>query len=196
MNPLPVSAKSLHGRQLRIGDEILENASLFPFFDNLGQVKQVLVLSPDSPQIQLLRWRVGDFVVPLGSSVRVTGESAWLRPVSDDRLAELADLWHYDPRWLLKAGRYRKHSALEYLKASNCADRFTGDVRVLWFRRDLSQLSWVEVRSFSEFNLQRWRSDLLPQRSAAAAPRRRVTGAWRLDPAWLRWPPVHQNARL
>ena len=196
MNPLPVSAKSLHRRQVRIGDDVFENASLLPFFDSRGQVRQVLVLRPDSSQIQLLRWRAGDFVVPLWSSVRVTGESIWLRPVSDDRLDELADLWHYDPRWLLNASRYRKHWALEYLKATNCADRFTGDVKALWYRRDLSQLTWVEVKSFSEFNLQRWRSDLLPQRPDAAAPRRRVTGAWRLDPAWRRWPPAHQNVRL
>jgi len=196
MKALPVSAKSLHRRQVRIGDEVLESTSLFPVFDSRGHVRQVLALSPDSSQIQLLRWRAGDFVVPLWSAVRVTGESAWLRPASDDRLDELADLWHYDPWWMLEGSRYRRHKAAEYLKATNCADRFTGDVRAIWFRRDLSQLSWVEVRSFSEFNLQRWRPDLLPKRSVMAPPRRRAAGAWQLDPAWLDWPPVHQNARL
>jgi len=201
MNVLPVSARSLHRGRVRIGDDVFENASLFPFFDHDGHVRQVLVLQGDSSQIGVLRWRASDFVVPLLSSVRVTGESAWLRPVSYDRLDELCGMWHYDPRWLLDAPRYRTHPLVEYLKATNCADRFSGNVRTLWFRRDLSRLSWVEVKSFSEFNLQRWHEDFLPAkkpsmaRPTAAAPKQRVVDAWQLDPVWAQWTRVHQNVR-
>ena len=203
MNPLPIPARSLHRRKVRIGDDVFDDVSLFPFFNQAGQVKHVLVLRDDTSQICLMRWRPGDFAVPLWSAVKVTGESAWLPPLSEDGLEELAGLWHYDPWWVLNARRYRKLWAVDELKATNCVHKLTVDVKTLWFRRDLSRSNWVEVRSHSEYNLQRWKARLLPDPPASADHRGRQGAAtWRFDPVWARWTaqrrggPVHQNARL
>ena len=188
MNPLLVSARSLHRRTVRIGDDVFENVSLFPFFNPAGRVRHVLILRDDTSQICLMRWRAGDFAVPLWSAVKVTGESAWLPPLSEDGLKELEGLWHYDPWWVLNARRYRKLWAVDELKATNCVNRFAADMKALWFRRDLSRLSWVEVRSHSEFNLQRWRPSLLPERpSVGGQSKDRPEVTWRFDPVWARW---------
>ena len=188
MLPL-VSAKALHRRTLRVGDEVFANASLLPCFDRTGRSTHVMIVHAEAAEIYLFPWRSGGFVVPLWGTITLAGESAWLKPITEDRLALLAGLWHYDPRWVLEAPRYQSHWAIAQLEATNSARSFTGDVRALWFRRDLSRISWVEIRSFSEFNLQRWRPDLLPDRPVAprrTANRPSATG-WRFDPVWARW---------
>ena len=86
MNPLPVSAKSLHGRVVRVGNETFGGVSLLPFFNRDGRVKHVMMIRPESSEIYLLPWRRGDFVVPIWSAVRLTGEATWLQPLTEDRL--------------------------------------------------------------------------------------------------------------
>ena len=194
MKLLPVSATALCRRTLRVGDEVIPGVSLFPCFDRSGRSVCVMLVGADSSEIHLLPWCRGGFVVPLWSAVKLVGEAAWLKPISEDQLDELQGLWHYDPSWVLDTPRYRGHWAVEPLKATNCARRFSADVRALWFRRDLSRIDWVEVRSHSEFNLQRWRPALLPElpadqrRDPGATPApRRASSGWRFDPIWACW---------
>ena len=192
---LSVSAQALHGRTLRIGEEVRHHASLFPCCERTGRTSHVIILHADSAEIYLLPWRRGEIIVPLWGAVRLIGESAWLKPIGEDQRDELQGLWHYDPCWVLKAPRYRRHWAVEPLEATNCVHEFTADVRGLRFQRDLSRIRWAQVRSHSEFNLQPWSPDLLPPpptpsqpRSPSRSPTSRPTrGGWRFDPVWARW---------
>jgi len=51
MNLLSVSARKLHRRSLRMRDRLINDASLFPFFDQRGRCKWVMMVTPSSSEI-------------------------------------------------------------------------------------------------------------------------------------------------
>jgi hypothetical protein len=183
---LSVSAKALHQRTLRVGKERHPGATMFPCFDQAGNSSHVLIIHRDSDQIFLLPWRPGDFANRWFSAMSLRVETAWLKPITEEAVADLDNHWHFDPWWLLTAPRFEKHWAVPPLRATNAVGRFNANVCKLWYHRNLGRITWIQVRSHSEFNLQRWRPSLLPdQRTTrdSKTDRRRTVG-WQFDPVW------------
>lgn len=191
MNPLPVSARWLHRRRIRLRDGSLKRASLFPFFDGLGDVQALMLVAPPAPEIFVLE-KVDRVRTRFWAGVELDLELAELRDAGD-RVGPLARLWHFDPWWVLREACFEGHPAVPILKATNCADAFSKRVTDCYFNRDLSRLTGVMARgsnrsflSALDQNLVEFTPDLLPERPAAVPPATPPSKDWILDPFWLR----------
>jgi hypothetical protein len=177
---------------VRLRDTVLEQASLFPFFDPRGQVQALMLVWPAASDILILEYRPDLVRLRWWGRIEVRSELAALRNVDGHAATAFAGLWHYDPWWVLRAPRFASHSAVPVLKATNCAGRFRTPVLGCHFSRDLSRLEGVTVKSKTisgvgalERSYARFTPELLPRRREPAPPypgRRE----WELNPFWLR----------
>ena len=122
--------------------------------------------------------------------IRLAAPFAALRQIARQDAATIQVLWHYDPWWMLNDDRYMSHWAFDLLKGTNCAGRLQRDVKEVYFRRDLSRLTWVNVNDKGESALTQWQPEFLPARRASRPePSQGVASltGWRLDPIWTRW---------
>jgi len=145
MNLLSVSARKLHRRSLRMGDQLIADASLFPFFDQQGRCGWVMIVSPSS-EIWLVPWRRRLWQVPLWAPIVCPDGASVLRVIDEESAKAVSGLWHYDPQWVLGADRFAGHWATGLLKETNCVEQLDPGVRMVYFRRDLSRLSCVYLK--------------------------------------------------
>ncbi len=195
MSFLPVAARSLHLRRVRLRDFVLERASVFPFFDRQGRVTALMLVWPPARQIVVLELQPGLAQVGFWGDVELRVDFASLRDVCADRVdaaASAARLWHYDPWWVLRADRFSGHPAVPDLKATNCAGAFLKPVYGCFFSRDLSRLVGVTTRSRThsglsalDFTYRLFSPELLPEKPRPVRPPR-SSKEWTLDPFWLR----------
>ena len=176
---IPIGARSLHRRKVRLQDAELEGASLFPFFDAGGAVAWLMLVWPGASTIAAMELQ--SVVVPMWGAVEIDAEVAGILDLDAERATELAaSRWHYDPWWLLREPRYRGHPAVPALKASNCAGRFERPIRQLYFKHDLLAVATL-TENHQEFFA--FKPELLPPREdLRPAP---TLSGWRLDPVWL-----------
>ncbi len=178
-----VPASRLHGRPLIYNEERFDVATLFPFFDREGFVERVLIVDADSSDLRSFPADTALFRIPLWGPVRVSGER--LEIVADiiDRLAEL---WHYDPRWLLKDQRFESHSAVTALQLTNCADSFERQPSDVLFNPRLTAVNKVQFRALADnYEKKPFQSDMLPNRETRQSQRTpALSPGWHLDPMW------------
>ncbi len=193
---LPVTAHSLRRRRVRLRDTVLEQANLFPLFDRQGRVRALMLVWPPRGRIVILELKPELVVVPWWGEIEIRSAFAALRDVDAGLAAAYADLWHYDPWWVLRAAPFEGHSAVPVLKATNCAGGFLKPVYGCYFIRDLSRLSGVATKSKMTSGLAafdrtfvRFTPELLPERPEATRPVP-PKKQWRLNSFWLRngWP--------
>lgn len=186
---LPVSARRLHTRPVRLRDAVLEEASLFPFFDAAGDVRSLMLVSPASSSILLLEAEADLARVPWLGPVELGADLAEHRDSDAGHAEALAGgLWHYDPWWALKASRYEGHPAVPVLKATNCVDLFPKPVVACYFARDLTRVVGFARKGHSGAEIDRTLLDYLPvlvPPEAEPSPGPSPTG-WTLDPFWQR----------
>lgn len=191
MNPLPVSARRLKRCSLKTVGRSIRKAGIFPFFDQQGCVKWVMIVAPDLPGIHVLPWSTGLFRVPMFGAIALFDLDTPLQQITEENLKPIQTLWHYDPWWVLDRDDYIGHWAVNQLKATNCVNRFQRNVKKVYFRRDLSRLNFVAVVSDKkkETSLIGWKESFLPPPAPAVPPppTPRPTTIWSFDPIWKRW---------
>ncbi len=195
MPGLPVTARALHRRRIRLRDYLLERASLFPFFDREGRVQSLMLVWPPAPEIVMLPYEPGLFRIRWWDEIELRASFASLRDLGAiETIGAVAAvwLWHYDPWWVLRAACYDNHPAVPALKATNCAGGFLKPVYGCVFSSDLSRLIRVTTRSGSASGLAAvdrtsiaFTPDLLPDDPSIGRPVKAVR-EWTLDPFWLR----------
>ena len=190
MNPLPVSARGLRRRELRLRDATIREADVLPFFDRQGDVGWIAVLTRESPGVLALPHRAGLVRVPVRGPIFLDVGAEAMKPLRREDMPALVGLWHYDPWWLLDEDCYRGYWAVNPVKSTNCAGRLTKNVTMAYFRRDLSRLKWVKVREWGSSNVGRWRPGLLlatgPEASTVRQANQCRPSAWLLQPVWER----------
>ena len=199
------SQQSLHRCRLRVDGERLGPASVFPFFDDEGKTRSLMVTTEDSSRILLLEWNEGRFRRRglRRNELRLQGKE-WA-DASEDDAARVAHLWHFDPWWVLGEERYVGHPAVPHLKGTNIPG-FDESYTTAFYDRSLSavrlmgtgegenhKLASFAVGSVAKADAARRAviASSLPQSSARA---RRPAGArgrfsrdtWRLAPFWER----------
>lgn len=171
----PISARALHRRRVVLRDAALDDASLFPFFDDLGRVEATVLVWPGSAQILVLDPRPGLARCPLWRPIELDAAYADLRDLAPSDDERLRDLDHFDPWWVLAEPRFALHRAIPALKATNCVDRLRPSMHCA-FTRDLARLFVVPSRLFKPRPSQRTLCAASPCRGA----RRGLV--WRLAP--------------
>jgi hypothetical protein len=167
---------------VRLCDAELEDASLFPFFDDQGAADALMLVWPESRTIAVLELRSGLVEVPMWGAAALDVDFAALRDLDARGAARLAaGRWHYDPWWVLREPRFRGHPAVPALKATNCAGRLRKPFRQLYFEHDLSSIYrlTVDYQGFLAFS-----PDLLPARPDPYPESSPAATGWRLDPVW------------
>lgn len=196
MNPLPVNAKSLRRRAVQFTDVQAPRITLLPCFDESGAVQSLLVVDHGTARVSRLEWRGSLVRVPWSGPVRVDAAFGSLRPLGSIEASQAAELWHYDPDWLL--GRASSAAGADYARivAMNCDGRWREKVAGVFFRRNLSRISLVGIRRNGGYSLVPWRAKYLPAAPAAppkvaqplcgVLPRVSRRTGWVLDPIWQR----------
>jgi len=172
---------------VRTADGTLRDVTLLPLFDDAGSVRGLMLFDHDRAMVSVQDWRPDLVRVPWRGAVRLDASVGSLGPVSGYQASQAAQLWHFDPDWLLREKRCADDPACVRLTANNCAGRWP--VRSLYFRRDLSRITMVSITQAGGIQIGRWKSKLLPPRVAVAAPAfqnaaRSGRRIWILDPIW------------
>ena len=183
-----ISQTTLHDCTLKLRDDALVRASLFPFFDNEGNTSSVMLVSKNSGTITLLDWPVEFRLGLLGRSL---GHFTSRLINSDyDRADAIASLWHFDPWWVLGESRFTNHPAVPPLKETNIPG-YDKSIAAIYFAPDLSRVTWYGVHSESGMKLKRFKPEMLTElaakRSSLSSPRPPARkNTWTLSPFWQR----------
>ena len=130
------SQKSLFQCRIHLRDAVLEEGSLFPFFDRRGKVHAYMLIWRSSPQIVMLDAR--ESLITGSRPLQLDVSFGELQDLRSDRFDRYHRLWHFDPWWALGDERYGAHPAVPVLKASNVVahlgalpfpGRFSNDLR-------------------------------------------------------------------
>jgi hypothetical protein len=107
-----VSQRSLKSCRLAFEDRPLEDASLFPLFDEEGRTRMVMITAEENARIMLADWAPGLFVRdwPWRNRLRLRFTDLDDASVWDEE--RLDDLWHFDPWWVLGEERYQGHGSV------------------------------------------------------------------------------------
>lgn len=182
-----VSQHSLRSIRLDFEDRSLEHAAMFPMFDDEGRTRMVMITAEESGRIMLADWAPGLFTRDWVRRNRVRLRFTDLNDASTWDEAMLAELWHFDPWWVLGDERYQGHGAVPALRSTNIPGYDT-TVSGMVFEPDLGRAAYVMKGSGESVRMGRF----TPETLAAIAPRRRaaharppaaVTG-WQLRPFW------------
>ncbi len=183
---LPVSSSRLRRRTLITPEWTLVRAGLFPFFNRRGVISRVMVVGAESPQIWLFDPSRAEVRIPLFGPIVLRPLPSTLRRLEELQLAEVKDLWHFDPWWVLGDRRFALSEVAQAIKATNCLGAFPWPIVAFCYRRDLSRVSMVLRRKKQGIEIARFPPDVLPERPEPTPPPSKPHAAtrWRLDPFW------------
>ena len=183
-----VSQRSLKSCRLELEDRPLENASLFPLFDEEGRTRTVMITADENARIMLADWAPGLFVRdwPWRNRLRLRftdldDASMW----DEDRFQ---DLWHFDPWWVLGDERYQGHGAVPGLRSTNIPG-YDSTVSDIVFSANLERTSYVVKGSGHSVKVRRFTADTLAaiarrRQATHERPRAAIRNEWRLRPFW------------
>lgn len=201
-----LTSEKLYRCKMRLfGNKLAKKASLFPFFNQYGNVKVVMVLLSDVNDIYMIHnistlismsWFTGRI------SLQVDKPS--LKSYSQFSEEMFSDLYHFDPWWELDLDRFRRHWAVQFLKQTNCAQEFTQKLGVesVYYATDLTDIRTIRVvrvegvpaqhLSFENFT---WEP---PMKSSVFKSIRQnqtiaPTFSWQLEPIWKDWSKCKQE---
>jgi hypothetical protein len=175
-------------------NERVKGASILPFFRKSGQVQQLMILLPDSRVVFLVPFKKGLAKVSFTGVVRLSMDLAELKSHSNFTGAQLDQLYHYDPNWILSNERFTTFGAKKRITQSNCVDYLEKKVRHLLFSRDLSSLEHFVMKSgYAQMHRTIAPETLLGpiplprpgKPDGASAPDAPV--GWQLNPIWNAW---------
>jgi hypothetical protein len=183
-----VSQQSLKSRRLELEDRPLEGAALFPMFDDEGRTRMVMILAEEDGRIMLADWAPGLFARDWVRRPRLRLRFADLNDASTWDEARLADLWHFDPWWVLGDQRYQGHGSVPTLRSTNIPG-YDSSVSGIVFDADLGRASYVVRRSSESVSVRRFTPETLAviasrRRATHERPRAPVTAGWQLRPFW------------
>ena len=192
MTPSNIEDTELTKTTLIAKKERIPNASIFPFFDASGQVKQLMVLLPDSNTAFMIPFEKGLASVSLMGAVKLSMDSAEVKSQSNFTSQQMDHLYHYDPNWHLSHERFADYWAKDLIKQSNCADHLDENVRHLIFSKDLSVVKRFVMKSglinlFRPVRAEILLESLRPMPSESGDPSEPLNWGWRLDPIWKDW---------
>jgi hypothetical protein len=183
-----VSQGSLMSCRLELEDRPLERASLFPLFDDLGQTRVVMITALENGRIMLADWAPGLFVRDWARRNRLRLRFTDLSDASMWDEERFADLWHFDPVWVLGDERYQGHGAVPALRSTNIPG-YDETVSGVGFDRSVGRALYVERGSGESSRFGRFTADTLAaaarRRRDAQRPRGAAVVGWRLRPFWL-----------
>jgi hypothetical protein len=173
--------------------ERIHRASVFPFFSKSEQVKQLMIVLPDSKTVFLIPFKKGLATVSFFGVIRLSMDSAELKSHSNFTLWQVSHLYHYDPNWLLSHERFSNYWAKKRITQSNCAHCLGEKVRQLLFSRDLSLLEGF-VMKYGLLNTHRTiEPEVLSGPIHPTEPEKSdlciepVNCGWQLNPIWNEW---------
>src|SRR5262245_1689677 len=183
-----VSQRSLMSCRLELEDRPLERASLFPLFDDEGRTRMVMISAEENGRIMLADWAPGLFARDWAQRNRLRLRFADLDDASAWDEARFADLWHFDPWWVLGDDRYQGHGSVPALRSTNIPG-YDSTVSGITFDPDLGRASYVVRKSGDSVRVRRFTPDTLAaiarrRRAAHERPRAAVMAGWRLRPFW------------
>jgi hypothetical protein len=182
------SQRSLKSRRLEFEDRSLEGAALFPMFDDEGRTRLLMITAEEDGRIMLADWAPGLFARDWARRNRLRFRFADLRDASAWDESRFADLWHFDPWWVLGDQRYQGHGAVPVLRSTNIPG-YDSTVTGLVFDADLGRASYVVRRSGASVGVRRFSSETLAaiaqrRRATHEQPRAAVMAGWQLRPFW------------
>ena len=183
-----VSQRSLKSCRLEFEDRPLEDASLFPLFDEEGRTRMVMITAEENARIMLANWAPGLFVRNWPWRNRLHLRFTDLDDASVWDEERLHDLWHFDPWWVLGDERYQGHGSVPGLQSTNIPG-FDPTVSDIVFSGDLERASYVLKASGHSVKVRRFTADTLVaigrrRQATPEPPRATVAAAWRLRPLW------------
>jgi hypothetical protein len=185
-----VSQRSLMSCRLEFEDRRLERASLFPLFDDEGRTQMVLITAEESGRIMVADWAPGLFARDWALRNRLRLRFADLSDASRWDLERFEDLWHFDPRWVLREERYHGHGAVPALQSTNIPGH-DSTISGFGFDSSLGHASYAarQLKSGESASVGRFKADTLAaaakhRRAAHVRPRSDAAVGWRLRPFW------------
>ena len=183
-----VSQHSLKSWRLELEDRPLENASLFPLFDEEGRTRVVMITAEENARIMLADWAPGLFARDWRWRNRLRLRFTDLNDASTWDEDRFEDLWHVDPWWVLGDERYQSHGAVPGLRSTNVPG-YDSTASGVVFSADLGRASYVMKKSGESVNVRRFSPDTLAavvrrRRTAHERPRAAAVVEWRLRPFW------------
>jgi hypothetical protein len=183
-----VSQHSLKSRRLEFEDRSLDSAALFPMFDDEGRTRMVMITAEEDGRIMLADWAPGLFARDWARRNRLRLRFADLTDASAWDEARVADLWHFDPWWVLGEQRYQGHGSVPTLRSTNIPGH-DSTVSGIVFDPDLGRASYVVKTSGESLGIRRFTRETLAamarRRRAAHEPARpAVVTGWQLRPFW------------
>jgi hypothetical protein len=182
-----VGQRSLKSCRVELEDRPLERASLFPLFDDEGRTRMVMITAEETARIMLADWAPGLFARDWARRNRLRLRYADLDDASTWDETRFADLWHFDPWWVLGDQQYQGHGSVPTLRSTNIPG-YDSTVSEIVFDADLGRASYTlttgrsaGVRRFTPETLA-----VIARRRRAGHERARVavvTG-WQLRPFW------------
>ncbi len=185
-----ISQKALHRTTLDLHEGRIHRGSLFPFFDDEGVVRRIMVVTPDSGKIALI---VPEELRRKVSQLRAKQiEGTWSGLQGADRSAAegVASLWHFDPWWVLGEDRFHGHPGVPPLKGTNIPG-ISEEITAIRFSPDLRRVRFVGTGTGEKFEYKAFDPEvfreLSAQRGSVQAPVRKARRAeWVLRPFWER----------
>ena len=117
-------------------------------FDDEGRTRVVMITAEENGRIMLADWAPGLFARDWARRHRLRLRFADLGDASTWDEARLADLWHFDPWWVLGEQRYQGHGSVPTLRSTNIPG-YDSTVSGIVFDPDLGRASYV-VRTSGE----------------------------------------------
>jgi len=182
-----VSQRSLKSCRLEFEDRPLEQASLFPLFDEEGRTRVVMITAEENARIMVAEWAPGMFVRDWAMRNRVRLRFTDLSDASMWDEERLEDLWHFDPWWVLGEERYQGHGSVPAVRSTNIPG-YDPRVSGIVFDRALERVSYVVTGSDQSAHVRRFRASALSavagrRRTTEVRPRRTVMAGWQLRPS-------------
>jgi len=183
-----VSQRSLQSCRLEFEDRRLDRASLFPLFDDEGRTRTVLITAEENGRILLADWAPDLFVRDWARRNHLRLRFTDLDDASTWDEARFADLWHFDPRWVLGDDRYQGHGSVPHLRSTNIPG-YDQTMSGVVFDPSLGRASYVVRGSSDSVSVRRFNAQTLAaaaerRRAAQVRPRRAPAAGWQLRPFW------------
>jgi hypothetical protein len=157
-------------------------------FDVEGRTRTVMITTEENGRILLVDWVPGLFTRGWARRHRLRLRFAELNDASTWDEERFADLWHFDPWWVLGDERYQGHGSVPALRSTNIPG-YDSTVSGIAFDPDLGRASYVVRGSGESARVRRFTPETLAamasrRRAAAERPRAVVMSGWQLRPFW------------